>query len=108
LLFPPAKVRQKSEKRKVKSEKCTDGRIISEKQRCKSVFRPTKFRSSAFQTPLFCPSNSTLLPNKLGCCADKTQNIVDIFKNSSDISTNSIDVFTNFNDILSFVCTVAE
>jgi len=45
---------------------------------------------------------------KVGCCADKTQNITGIFKNSSDIFTNSIEISTNINDILSLIGTAAE
>jgi len=38
---------------------------------------------------------------RLGCCAEQSQNIIDIFRNSTDISTNSIEIFGNINDILS-------
>jgi len=46
--------------------------------------------------------------NIVGRCAEKSQNIIEIFENSSDICTNSIDISTNFNDILSFFCAVVE
>ena len=52
---------------------------------------------------------------RLAACAEKSQNIIDIcrnssdiFTNSSDICTNSIDISKNFNDILSFFCAVVE
>jgi hypothetical protein len=65
-------------------------------RRCAVYVQPGRRRKSAgWQT-------------KVGCCADKTQNITGIFKNSSDIFTNSIEISTNINDILSLIGTAAE
>jgi hypothetical protein len=49
-----------------------------------------------------------VLPNQLGYCAQKSQNIIDISTNSTDICKNSSDIFENINDILSLVGTSAE
>jgi hypothetical protein len=44
---------------------------------------------------------------KLGRCAEKVQNIIDISRNSIDIFENSTDISTNFNDILTLLRAVA-
>jgi len=49
-----------------------------------------------------CPRKSAALRSKVGGCAKKSQNIIDIFTNSSDIFTNSSDIFENISDNLSF------
>jgi len=41
-------------------------------------------------------------------CAEKTQNIIDIFTNTSDIFENTIDISTSFNDILTLLRAAAE
>jgi hypothetical protein len=41
-------------------------------------------------------------------CAEKAQNIIDIFTNTSDIFENTIDISTNFNDILTLLRAAAE
>jgi hypothetical protein len=39
---------------------------------------------------------------RLSCCAEKAQNIIEIFENSIEICRNSIEIFENISDILSF------
>jgi len=69
---------------------------------------PYKLVHGAPQTrPRRTPNSATAHP-QLGCCADQSQNITDIFRNSIDISTNSIDIFRNFNAILSIVGTLSD
>jgi len=53
-------------------------------------------------------SNTATPRLRLACCAEQTQNIVDIFENTIDILTNSIDISTNIIDILSLVRTPSD
>jgi len=41
--------------------------------------------------------------NIFGRSAEKTQNIIDIFRNLNGICTNLNGIFKNINDILSFI-----
>jgi hypothetical protein len=53
-------------------------------------------------------AKSVVAQSEVGCSAEKSQNISDIFRNSIDILTNSIEIFENINDILSLEGEVAE
>jgi len=55
------------------------------------------------QTRLRCSYNSAATQKKLGSGAEKTQNIIDIFRNLNGICTNLNGIFKNINDILSFI-----
>jgi len=65
------------------------------------VGAPYKHRQRSHPTSLVCRTNTATAHFRLGCCAEQSQNIIDIFRNSTDISTNSIEIFGNINDILS-------
>jgi hypothetical protein len=69
---------------------------------------PSCVARSAHQVQPLRATNLPIVRTQLGCCADKTQNITDIFKNTIDIFTNTIEIFRNFNDILSFLRASAE
>jgi hypothetical protein len=45
--------------------------------------------------------NSATPHLRLGCCADQTQNIIDIFENLNGICRNISEICRNINDILS-------
>jgi hypothetical protein len=53
-------------------------------------------------------AKSVVAQSEVGCSAEKSQNISDIFRNSIEISTNSIEIFKNINDILSLFGAAAE
>jgi len=55
----------------------------------------------AEQSLWVCRAKSVVAQSEVGCSAEKSQNIIDIFRNSIDILTNSIEIFKNINDILS-------
>jgi hypothetical protein len=69
---------------------------------------PYKHVHDAPQTRPRRTPNSATTHLQLGCCADQSQNIIDIFRNSIEISTNSFDIFRNFNAILSIVGTLSD
>ena len=53
-------------------------------------------------------SNTAAAHLRLGCCAEQTQNIIDISENSIDIFKNSTDISTNIIDILTLVRTPSD
>jgi hypothetical protein len=65
-------------------------------------------RHAAPQTPPRHTSNTATPHIKLGCCAEQTQNIIDISENSIDIFKNSTDISANIIDILTLVRTPSD
>lgn len=68
----------------------------------------SKAVETALSTRLVCGRSPLRLRMEPAQCADKSQNITDIFTNAIDIFENTIDISINFNDILSFVCVLGD
>jgi len=77
--------------------------------RCVSFFlqTPTKHGLSAEKTRGRRKRNSAAVQTKLGDCADKTQNIIEICRNINGIFKNINGICKNISDILSSVRAVA-
>ena len=73
-----------------------------------SVGVPNQLRHVAPPTPLVRGKNLTTPRLRLGCCAEQTQNIIDIFENLNGICKNINGICRNINDILTFSCDVGE
>jgi hypothetical protein len=75
---------------------------------CVSVAPPLLLRRAAPPPPPRRTSNTATARFRLSCCAEQTQNIIDISDNSIDIFKNSTDISTNIIDILSLVRTPSD